>query len=57
MIGYELIDIQGIHYNYCIDCYDQCDPWFQYQVADTIDEPFICDGCKFRLTGGTENEY
>ena len=44
-LGYKLIDHDGIRYNYCNDCYDKCDPWFQYRVADEIDEPFKCDGC------------
>ena len=55
MLGYELIDIQGIHYNYCVCCYDQCDPWFQYQVATTIDEPFKCEGCN-TFVGNLEKE-
>ena len=46
LLGYELIDYEGIHYYYCQNCYDRCDPWFQYKVADTIEEPFKCEGCR-----------
>jgi len=44
-LGYDLIDFEGIHYHYCINCYDACDPWFQYQVADILELPFTCEGC------------
>ena len=52
MLGYEIIDYEGIHYYYCQNCYDKCDPWFQYRVADTIEEPFKCEGCSQDVKDG-----
>ena len=43
--GYDLLDIDGNHFRYCNDCYDDCSPWFQMRVFDTIEEPFKCEGC------------
>ena len=45
VLGYTVVDHDGVYYNYCNDCYDKCDPWFQYLVSDTIEKPFKCDGC------------
>ena len=49
MLGYEIVDYEGIHYNYCVSCYTRCDPWFQWRVADAIDEPFKCEGCNTEM--------
>ncbi len=46
ILGYELVDFEGIHYNYCNECYDRCDPWFQYRAVDTIEDDFKCEGCQ-----------
>ena len=51
LLGYDLLDYDAIHYHYCVECYDQCDPWFQYRVMDTIEDPFKCDGCHQDIGG------
>ena len=45
MLGYEIVDYEGIHYNYCAECWVVCKYPLKYNVWDFIHEPFICEGC------------
>ena len=56
MLGYELIDYDGIHYYYCEECWINCRATLKYMIADIILEPFICEGCNNEIERSSTEE-
>jgi len=50
ILGYDILDIGNFHdchhMKYCKECYNKSSEYLKHQIFDTLEEPFVCDGCK-----------